>query len=96
MHTYIQSFCLYVLRVERTTPSIPYRVKKVLILVLDFRFTTGRMSLRLKTGVKAFSSAGWFGSEQFCSMAPHTADERIFKTGKLSFQVVSFPAKHQI
>lgn len=31
---------------------------------------TGRMALMLKTGVKAFSSAGWVGSEQFTSAAP--------------------------
>lgn len=86
-HIYLY-FCLYVLGAERTTPSIPYRVKKVLILVLDFRFTTGRMSLRLKTGVKAFSRAGWFGSEQLISKPPHSANERIFKTRKPQFQVV--------
>lgn len=49
------------MRAERTTPSIPYMVKKVLTLVQVVMFMTGRMALRLKTGVRAFSRAGWFG-----------------------------------
>lgn len=48
-----------------TTPSIPYKVKSMLTLVLVVMFITGRMALRLKTGVRACSSAGWLGSEQF-------------------------------
>lgn len=75
----IQCDCLYVLRAEHTTPSIPYKVKEMLTLVLAVMFITGRMALRLKTGVKAFSSAGWFGSEQFTSIAVHRADERILE-----------------
>lgn len=67
---------LYGLRAEHTTPSIPYRVKKVLTLVQVVMFITGRMSLRLKSGVKALSSAGWFGSEQFTKKALHTAEKR--------------------
>lgn len=65
-----------------TTPSIPYKVKSMLTLVLVVMFITGRMALRLKTGVRACSSAGWLGSEQFTWVALHKAVETIQKSSK--------------
>lgn len=43
-------------------------------------FSTGRMALKLKTGAKAFSSAGWFGSEQFTTMTLDTAGRADVKS----------------
>lgn len=59
---------------KHTTPSIPYMVKYVLMLVQVVMFITGRMELRLKIGRRASSKAGWFGSEQFTRKAPPTAE----------------------
>lgn len=70
------------------------------MLVQVVMFITGRMSLRLKTGVKALSSAGWFGSEQFTEKALHTAEKRTeivkFRSlARLKFQQSSRPETKQ-
>lgn len=53
-------------------------------------FKTGRMALMLKTGVKAFSSAGWVGSEQFTSKAPDRTGQTDAKGWTLFYDSCSY------
>ncbi len=48
-----------------TTPKIPNRVKLMLTMVGFDTFTTGRIELMLKTGLRASSREGGSGWEQF-------------------------------
>ena len=53
--------CHYLVKAKHTTPSIPYKVKKALMLVSVAKFITGRMALSFKTGVRASRRAAGFG-----------------------------------
>lgn len=49
----------------------------MLTFVRVVMLVTGRIALMVKIGVRASSSAGWVGSEQFTRMAPHRPGEKI-------------------